>query len=756
MDRPTKDKPRRNSEKRREKSRDAARQRRTQETNVFTELAKNLPLPESKSSQLDKASIMRLTLATLKQTQIRSLISDEKIDEKTEEEINELEQKTLALYPKALDGFLVIISKEGEIIFLSEQVVKFLGIQQIELLGQNIFEYTHPCDHDELRDMLSPKSHLFEHDPYRRSFSVRMKCTLTNKGRNINIKSASYKVIKFTGKLILPSESKKSQNENGNLITYLFAFGEQIPHPSNIEVPLGHKTFLSQHSMDMKFTIWDEKIKELVGYNSDDIIGRPIYDYYHALDGEVVGKAYKNLMGKGQIMTEQYRFLAKKGGHVWVVTQATIIYDPRSHKSQYVVCVHYVLSEIQNRDEILSIVQQAGSDDDDEDIKEEIPVVVLEDKDVVLESVRSPSEDSIPGPQLNTEKIFAPKTKDMEEDLFLQSSTAIPVNECLQDLTNRAPSAGDVCISLQIPPYGNDLQLASPSLDMVKLKDEPSEDKNVYLWDSNEFSFRRSPHVGLITPTSSDSEGQDFSKMTTSPPDYHQHCSLDEDIFLKFSMDTNLNFTGRNSVNMIQKDVFDKGKSLYDQDEWELKNVFPDYKIEPFCKNEMIFSIKSPESPKKSLSPDLPKNVQKSQLKQDGTQQTHAKRPIDISCLEKGPPEKHLKFDSSPQPFFGSFSEDSLNSITVEEPNKESVLRNLLVNGEDLNNGYSVNRPLTSPSFMTDLLYLNTKSMSPTSNRLLLPRLTQSDCDVNAPIPSNGLLHGNEILKALDDPSIII
>lgn len=68
-----------------------------------------------------------------------------------------------------------------------------------------------------------------------------------------------FQVIKFTGKLILPSESKKSQNENSNMITYLFAFGEQIPHPSNIEVPLGHKTFLSQHSMDMKFTIWDEK-----------------------------------------------------------------------------------------------------------------------------------------------------------------------------------------------------------------------------------------------------------------------------------------------------------------------------------------------------------------------------------------------------------------------------------------------------------------------------------------------------------------
>lgn len=40
---------------------------------------------------------------------------------------------------------------------------------------------------------------------------------------------------------------------------YFVAFGEPIPHPSNIEVPLGSQTFLSQHSMDMRFTIWDEK-----------------------------------------------------------------------------------------------------------------------------------------------------------------------------------------------------------------------------------------------------------------------------------------------------------------------------------------------------------------------------------------------------------------------------------------------------------------------------------------------------------------
>lgn len=39
----------------------------------------------------------------------------------------------------------------------------------------------------------------------------------------------------------------------------LVAIGEPIPHPSNIEIPLGHQTFLSKHSLDMKFTYADEK-----------------------------------------------------------------------------------------------------------------------------------------------------------------------------------------------------------------------------------------------------------------------------------------------------------------------------------------------------------------------------------------------------------------------------------------------------------------------------------------------------------------
>lgn len=40
---------------------------------------------------------------------------------------------------------------------------------------------------------------------------------------------------------------------------FLVLIAEPIPHPSNIEMPLDGYTFLTKHSLDMKFTYVDEK-----------------------------------------------------------------------------------------------------------------------------------------------------------------------------------------------------------------------------------------------------------------------------------------------------------------------------------------------------------------------------------------------------------------------------------------------------------------------------------------------------------------
>lgn len=46
-------------------------------------------------------------------------------------------------------------------------------------------------------------------------------------------------------------------HENGERL--FFAIGRPVPHPSNIEVPLGTSTFLTKHTLDMKFSYVDDK-----------------------------------------------------------------------------------------------------------------------------------------------------------------------------------------------------------------------------------------------------------------------------------------------------------------------------------------------------------------------------------------------------------------------------------------------------------------------------------------------------------------
>lgn len=72
-------------------------------------------------------------------------------------------------------------------------------------MGQQIWEYTHACDHDELREALNGRktsaldaakgSKSADCNPLlHRDIMLRLKCTLTKSGRFVNIKSAAYKV----------------------------------------------------------------------------------------------------------------------------------------------------------------------------------------------------------------------------------------------------------------------------------------------------------------------------------------------------------------------------------------------------------------------------------------------------------------------------------------------------------------------------------------------------------------------------------
>uniref|UniRef100_A0A673IQA6 Endothelial PAS domain-containing protein 1-like n=1 Tax=Sinocyclocheilus rhinocerous TaxID=307959 RepID=A0A673IQA6_9TELE len=330
--------------------------RRSKETEVFYEVARQLPLPHSISSHLDKASIMRLAISYLR---TRKLLTSAGA---TATEKTDVDRLMDSWYLKSLGGFISVVTSDGDMIFLSENINKFLGLTQVELTGHSIFDFTHPCDHEEIRENLSLKAGMGKKGKElstERDFFMRMKCTVTNRGRTVNLKSASWKVLHCTGHLKVcngcPARVLCGFKEPP--LSCVVMMCEPIAHPSNIDTPLDSKTFLSRHSMDMKFTYCDDRVTELMGYSPEDLLGRSAYEFYHALDSDSVTKSHQNLCTKGQAVSGQYRMLAKNGGYVWVETQGTVIYNSRNSQPQCIVCVNYVLSDVEEKSMIFCMDQ---------------------------------------------------------------------------------------------------------------------------------------------------------------------------------------------------------------------------------------------------------------------------------------------------------------------------------------------------------------------------------------------------------------
>ncbi|EMP33005.1 Endothelial PAS domain-containing protein 1 [Chelonia mydas] len=307
---------------------------------------------------------MRLAISFLRTHKLLSSVcTDNESDLETDQQIDNL-------YLKALEGFIAVVTQDGDMIFLSENINKYMGLTQVELTGHSIFDFTHPCDHEEIRENLSLKTgpgfgKKSKEISTERDFFMRMKCTVTNRGRTVNLKSATWKVLHCTGQVKVyntcPPHTLCGYKEP--LLTCLIIMCEPIQHPSNMDIPLDSKTFLSRHSMDMKFTYCDDRITELIGYHPEELLGRSAYEFYHALDSENMTKSHQNLCAKGQVVTGQYRMLAKHGGYVWLETQGTVIYNTRNLQPQCIVCVNYVLrsnclvSEIEKNDIVFSMDQ---------------------------------------------------------------------------------------------------------------------------------------------------------------------------------------------------------------------------------------------------------------------------------------------------------------------------------------------------------------------------------------------------------------
>lgn len=732
--------PYRNSEKRKEKSRDAARSRRGKESEVFDQLGQCLPVSSTTLAQLDKASIMRVAISHLR---LRKLFGYQEVDRPvTSCQSHSLMKKDKmdSFYPKAMEGFLLLITQNGDLTYVSESVSLYLGLTQLDLIGHSIYDFSHPCDHEELQELLQEKASTAPKDSkpavtcHERDFFVRMKCTLTSKGKSVNLKSATYKVMHCSGHYVTSGNASEDLVglQDDPSLSCLMVVAEPIPHPANIEIPLDSRTFLSRHSLNMKFTYCDDRVDQLLHYSGSELIGRSIYEYQHALDTDSLDKAFKTLFSKGQTVTGKYRFLARGGGYAWVETQATVIYDSRTEKPQCVVCVNFVLSGIEEKGVILSKVQCA---------EESVSVVPKLEKDIrelkfsttdVL--MKHPAAEPVvtkkPG-YMNLElEDLAPVASDTtaldDDDLNLYDDVLFPARHSLlpqqPPVRRKDPPLTKANVAAAAAKISNDVlkTISKKDLPFISLREDIVNGNAECSLDSGPSS----PASSLQTNSSLDSPpaliNLSIQSDNSCTPQQKYTDIPEPEIDMEFRAPY---------ISMDEKDDLTFGirepAPLFEDNELGSKHMLgitesvfcanPDFKLDAEETNphQLPMHILRLQANNKNLPSvgDIARNAGPPKIK----------RPMETNRLETGPPVVKLgRFEIDvPQPLpSASYDIDDDDTMAAD-----SILKNLLIKGEDVNYGYKL-EPLTQ-TYETDHLHSICGQVTPDDSPVSSPASQQ-------------------------------
>ncbi|NXC76956.1 AHR protein, partial [Anhinga anhinga] len=347
------------------------RDRLNQELNKLTGL---LPFPEDVRTRLDKLSILRLAVGYLKVksylTAAATNVGDCVLDQPrapgengwTDPQVNKELFPEGELLLQALNGFVIAVTGDGYIFYISPTVQDYLGFHQSDLIYQSVYELIHADDRATFRCQLhgapvssstqhaadgaqlgklhfpfgfpalpgdqmplagcsaaSSPQHLHPEKPSftERSFTCRFRCLLDN--------SSGFLALNFRGRLKCLLGQQKTASDRSPLV--LFAIATPLKPLSILELQTKTLIFQTKHKLDFTPMACDSWGKVVLGYTETELCRRGSgYQFVHAADMMYCAENHVRMMKTGESGLTVFRLLTKKGGWVWVQANAWLVY----------------------------------------------------------------------------------------------------------------------------------------------------------------------------------------------------------------------------------------------------------------------------------------------------------------------------------------------------------------------------------------------------------------------------------------------
>ncbi|KAF7996235.1 hypothetical protein HCN44_001867 [Aphidius gifuensis] len=295
--------------------------------------------------KMDKSSILQSTIVYIKnhsalanESKVHEIQDDWKPSFLSNEEFS-------YLILEAVEGFIIVLSSNGEINYASESAGSLLGYPPGDLENLTIYEITYQDDQSSLYNILLNPTNGYNQNMENNNDQVSFKCHIKRGNLDPN-EETIYECVNFVGFFRQDNDVNKNSSTNDNKM--LFIGTGRIDKPQLIRdmtiFDCKKLEFISRHSMDWKFLFLDQRATPIIGYSLLEVLGTLGYDYYHIDDIDKIANCHKLLLEKGECISPYYRFLTKGQQWIWLKTRFFIVYNQWNSKPEFINSTHCVIN----------------------------------------------------------------------------------------------------------------------------------------------------------------------------------------------------------------------------------------------------------------------------------------------------------------------------------------------------------------------------------------------------------------------------
>eukprot|EP00095_Tigriopus_kingsejongensis_P000321 maker-scaffold292_size219010-snap-gene-1.33 protein:Tk00321 transcript:maker-scaffold292_size219010-snap-gene-1.33-mRNA-1 annotation:"PREDICTED: hypothetical protein LOC100650446" len=358
------------------KSRNLSEKKRRDQFNILVTELGTMVSPNNR--KMDKTTVLKSTINFLmhqKESSNKSQVHEIQSNWKPSFLSNE---EFIHLMLEALEGFILVFTTDGSIVYASESVTSLLGFLPHDIMHQSIFEMVHERDKIMLYNSLNSLNEMsFEKDSH---FYLHFKRMDIQQKED----APTYELVKLTGyfrkwsladthadgnnsdddDISLQSGYSRLSTQDGTTEKSVFVCTARVQTAQLLrEMPLTHfaqSEFISRYSLEWKFLFLDHRAPPIIGYLPIELLGNSGYDYYHMDDLERISLCHEALMQTGGGTSCIHRFLSKGQHWVWLQTRYFISYHQWNSKPEFVVATHRVVS-------YLDVIKEFSHDADEKE-----------------------------------------------------------------------------------------------------------------------------------------------------------------------------------------------------------------------------------------------------------------------------------------------------------------------------------------------------------------------------------------------------